>query len=244
MNRVYVDSKSGIVIMKADFVERDAENYKLSWGRRRRLIPIDKVLMIEDDGDDNGARPADRVEAPPSAQYQRQQPLPQQSPPLSPAFQQEVAKSLSGLVVAPQQADLSQHSTQVRIEWSGDATGWATIAVSNEEANNPEMSGELAKAVFAHPGVKSALTDYQVVNLQKVEGVVFLQVRKRAAPSAGDAKSMQSALSSLYQKLDMVQGASGSPSIGGSFMSPAKSAPSAFEHAHKLDTDSDDGNEE
>lgn len=208
MNRVYVDSKAGVIIFRADFVERDAENYKLVWGARRRLIPVDKVLMIEDDG--VVERPLEKLpEAPP---VQPQRPVVPQTP-----FQKALAKQLEDVVEEAPAAPVDTRPAQVKVSWSGDATGTAVINTTMSEAAGRQMSGELAKAVFAHPGIKSALTDYQVINLEKYEGEVFLQVRKR--PPAGDMKSVMATLQRRPEN---------SP--------PAKSV---FEEPVKLQTDSE-----
>lgn len=208
MNRVYLDSKFGVMIIKADHVERDAENYKLIWGNRRRLIPVDKVLMIEDDGVEPLAPRTDVVRPP--------------IPTLPTAFQREVAKNLADVAPIHQQEDVSIRPAQIRVEWAGDATGSAIINSTIAEASNPNMTGELAKVVFAHPGIKSALTDFQVVNLEKHEGAIFMQVRRRAA-ATGDMKSMQAAMSALHQKLE----------VNGIVPSP----PSAFDTPVRLNTD-------
>jgi hypothetical protein len=164
------------MVILADAIEQDGDQYLIKSGRKSYKIPICKVAYIEEDGITQAVaqQPIFSADAPMPVVGRQDRP---------PVLSKTLSEAIQRNMVAPTQRDQEESlDAPLSIIIEGDGVGRFHVYVDAASAASPDVNEKIVGQIFSSQDISLALKDLAVVGFSKAGDSVTLKTKRRPPP--------------------------------------------------------------
>jgi hypothetical protein len=177
MKRIHLDTRRSMVIL-ADAIEQDGDQYLIKSGRKSYKIPACKVAYIEEDGLatlPTTYPPGPSTEAPLPVLGRQDRP-----PVLSKTLSEAIQRNMATPATLRDQEESLDVPLSITLE--GDGVGKFHVYVDAASAASSDVNEKIVGQIFSSQDISLALKDLAVVGFSKAGDSVILKTKKRPPP--------------------------------------------------------------